>query len=587
MLIESIHSPADVKKLSSADMRHLASEIRELLIKKLHKHGGHVGPNLGFVEATIALHYVFNSPEDKIVFDVSHQTYPHKMLTARAGAWLDEARYDDVSGYSEPSESPHDHFIIGHTSTSISLAAGLAKARDLLGQKHNVIAVIGDGSLSGGEAFEGLDNLAEQGTNAIVVFNDNQMSIAENHGGLYQSLAELRASNGQAPGNYFKALGLDYRYVADGNDVDALIAAFSEVKDIGHPVVVHINTVKGKGYAPAESNKEAWHWTMPGFDIATGARKSGEWIGSRVADHLLAKMQEHPDLVVINAAVPAMLGFDKTRRERAGRQFVDVGICEEHACAFASAIAKGGARPVWSVASTFLQRTYDQLSQDLCINNNPATILVTAASLLGMNDVTHLCWFDIPLLCNIPNMTYFCPTSEAEYFAMMDWAIAVRERGPVAIRQPENGVATNDAAILQDYSSCGYDITRHGSDVAILGLGNFYKLVGELADALAEKGINATLVNPRGATIIDTNTLESLKAEHKVVITLEDGVVDGGFGDKIARYYGNSSMRVLVRGAAKKFEDRYAYSSILEANGLTVPQLVASATAALAATRPQ
>lgn len=572
MNVMDIKGPEDLKKMDRSEFPALAQEMRRMLIEKLHAHGGHAGPNFGFVEATIALHTVFNSPVDKFVFDVSHQTYPHKMLTGRMEAFADPAHYDDVSGYSEPDESPHDHFIIGHTSTSISLAAGLAKARDLRNEKFNVIAVIGDGSLSGGEAFEGLDNVAEQGTNMIIVFNDNQMSIAENHGGLYRSLAELRRTNGTSPCNYFKALGLDYRYVAEGNNVEKLIAAFEEVKDIDHPVVVHVNTIKGFGYAPAVADKEAWHWTTPGFDIATGKREGGEWLGTRVADHLLKKMKEMPELVVINAAVPSMCGFDRTRRALAGKQFVDVGICEPHACAFASGIAKGGGRPVWSVISTFIQRTYDQLSQDLCINSNPAVILVTTGSLLGMNDVTHLGWFDIPLLSNIPNLTYLCPTSEKEYFAMMDWAIA-QTRQPVAIRQPENEVMENEVAILKDYTGCGYEITRAGKDVAVLGLGNFHKLGSELLDALAAKGIRGTLVNPRGATVLDADVLENLKKEHRLTVTLEDGVIDGGFGEKIARYYGTSGMKVLVKGAPKQFADRYDYDRFLRDCGLTVGQM--------------
>lgn len=574
MNVLDIKGPEDVKRLPREELPALAKEMRRMLIEKLHATGGHAGPNLGFVEATIALHRVFNSPTDKIVFDVSHQCYPHKMLTGRMQAFADPAHYGDVSGYTAPAESPHDQFVVGHTSTSVSLATGLAKARDLRGESYNVIAVIGDGSLSGGEAFEGLDNLAEQGTNAIVVVNDNQMSIAENHGGLYASLARLRESNGADPLNYFKVLGLDYRYVADGNDIDALEAAFRDVKDIDHPVVVHINTEKGRGYAPAIVDKEGWHWTMPGFDVATGAREGGEWIGTRVADHLLAKMKENPRLVVINAAVPITLGFDKARRMAAGRQYVDVGICEEHACAFASGIAKGGARPVWGVVSTFIQRTYDQISQDLCLNENPAVILVTMASLMGMNDATHIGFFDIPLLISIPNLVYLCPTCEKEYFAMMDWAIS-QTAHPIAIRQPENGVMENDVTILDDYADCGYEVTHRGRRVAIIGLGNFYKLGGELREALAAKGIDATLINPRGATVLDVATLDALTMDHEIVVTLEDGVVDGGFGEKIARYYGPSEMKVLVKGAAKKFADRYDYTEILKDNGLTVEQIVA------------
>lgn len=575
----SIKGPADVKAVPADKVTDLCDEMRKALVLRASKHTGHVGPNLGFIEAAVALHRVFNSPVDKIVFDVSHQCYPHKMLTGRMLAYVDEAHYDDVSGYTEPSESPHDHFIVGHTATSVSLATGLAKARDLRGEKFNVIAVIGDGSLSGGEALEGLNNAAEQGTNLIVVFNDNQMSIAEPHGGFYGSLARLRETNGTDPCNFFKAMGFDYVYVAKGNDEAAVEAAFRQVKDSPRPVVVHLNTEKGHGWKPATDNKEAWHWGMAPFDPVTGKSllpppPADGWIGSRFAEHLLAKMAADPKVVVINAAVPAMLGFTKANRERAGKQFVDVGICEEHAVAFASAIAKGGAKPVYSVVSTFVQRAYDQLSQDLCVNDNPATIVVTTGGLATMNDVTHLCWFDIPLLSNIPNLVYLCPTSEKEYFAMLDWSID-HTGHPVAIREPANGVRENDVEILSDYSGrIRYDVTRHGRGVAILGLGNYYALGAELADALKEKGIAATLVNPRAASELDEETLNGLKADHALVVTLEDGVVDGGFGEKVARFYGSTEMKVLVRGAGKKFADRYAVSEFLATNRLTVPLLV-------------
>ncbi len=575
----TIKGPADVKAVPVERVNDLCAAMREALIVRAAKHTGHVGPNLGFIEATVALHRVFNSPEDKIVFDVSHQSYPHKMLTGRMRAYVDAAHYDEVSGYSEPSESVHDHFVVGHTATSVSLATGLAKARDLRGEKYNVIAVIGDGSLSGGEAFEGLNNAAEQGTNLIVLFNDNQMSIAEVHGGFYKSLAALRATNGKSECNYFKALGFDYVYVAEGNNEAAVEAALRRVKDSPRPVVVHLNTEKGHGWAPAVKDKEAWHWGAAPYDAVTGESltppSADGWIGSRLADHLLAKMAVDPLLVVINAAVPGMIGFDRAKREKAGRQFVDVGICEEHAVAFASAIAKGGAKPVYAVVSTFLQRTYDQLSQDLCINDSPATILVTTGTLLGLNDVTHLGWFDIPLLSNIPNLVYLCPTSEKEYFAMLDWSIDHKEH-PVAIRQPENGVKENDVEILADYSGVvKWNVTKRGSSVAIIGLGSFYKLGAEVVAGLAEKGIAATLVNPRCASALDVETLAALQKDHSLFVTLEDGVVDGGFGEKVARYFAMTpNVRVMVRGGEKKFADRYGYDEILAANRLTAPQIV-------------
>ena len=568
MYLENIYSPADVKKLSEKELNELGGEIRAALLQKLSEHGGHFGPNFGMVEATIALHYVFNSPKDKIVFDVSHQSYVHKMLTGRKDAFLHPEKYDNVSGYTEPQESEHDFFIIGHTSTSVSLASGLAKGRDLTGGNENIIAVIGDGSLSGGEAFEGLDYVAELGTNMIIIVNDNQMSIAENHGGLYKNLKELRDSNGQCECNFFKAMGLDYIYVNDGNDVQALIEAFSKVKDIQHPIVVHINTLKGKGYERAEQDKETYHWRTP-FNPETGEAK-------------VNYEEEDSRVVTITSGTPAVLGFTPDRRKEAGKQFVDVGIAEEHAVALASGIAANGGKPVYGVYSTFIQRSYDQLSQDLCINNNPAVLLVFWGTLSGMNDVTHLCFFDIPLISNIPNMVYLAPTCKEEYLAMLEWSIRQNEY-PVAIRVPATDVITCGEPVETDYSVLNrYKVTHRGSKVAILALGSFYGLGQSVASLLKEKAnIDATLINPRYITGVDNELMDELKADHELVITLEDGVLDGGFGEKIARYYGATNMKVLNFGAKKEFVDRYDIQEFLRANHLTDEQIVEDITAVI------
>ena len=570
MIIEKIMSPKDLKGLSVAEMEQLAAEIRSLLIAKLSKHGGHCGPNLGMVEATIAMHYVFESPRDKMVFDVSHQSYAHKMLTGRAEAFLSEEHYDDVSGYTEPSESAHDHFIIGHTSTAVSLAGGLAKGRDLRGESGNVIAVVGDGSLSGGEALEGLDWAAELGTNFIIVVNDNQMSIAENHGGLYANLAELRQSNGACECNLFRAMGLDYIYVDRGNDIASLIEAFAKVKDVDHPIVVHINTLKGKGYAPAVADKETWHWTMP-FDPATGQPLNPidfETYNELTAKHLLQRMKEDPSICAITAGTPGTWGWTPERRAEAGRQYVDVGIAEEHAVALASGIAKAGGKPVFGVASSFIQRAYDQVSQDLCINDNPATLLVVWGSLMSLNDVTHLCHFDIPLLCNIPNLVYLAPTNREEYLAMLDWSLEYREH-PVAIRVPVVAVAPAEYPVDTDYSELNrYQVVKRGSEVAVLALGNFFQMGASVVRLLEAQGIDATLINPRYISGVDANLLNKLAADHRVVVTLEDGVLDGGFGEKIARFYGPSAVKTLCYGARKQFVDRYSRSEFLAANRL-------------------
>ena len=576
MLLEHIQSPADVKKLSLAEMNTLAEDIRTLLIEKLSRHGGHCGPNLGMVEATIALHYVFDSPRDKIVFDVSHQSYPHKMLTGRVAAFLSESHYDDVSGYSEPSECEHDFFVIGLTSTSVSLAGGLAKGRDLRGETGNVIAVIGDGSLSGGEALEGLDWAAELNSNFIIVVNDNQMSIAENHGGLYENLAELRRSHGNCENNLFRAMGLDYVYVDKGNDLSSLIEAFRKVKDTNHPVVVHINTLKGKGYAPAEEDKETWHWTMP-FEISTGALKQkniGEDYNSLTAAHLLQCMKDDKTVCAITAGTPGIWGWTPARRQEAGKQFVDVGIAEEHAVALASGMAKAGGKPVFGVCSSFLQRAYDQVSQDLCINDNPATLLVLWGSLTSMTDVTHLCHFDIPLLSGIPNLVFLAPTNREEYLAMLDWSLAY-DRHPVAIRVPVGEPRSATRPVPTDFSELNKsELVSRGKDVAILGLGNFLALGEQVSSALKDRGIEATLINPRFISGLDESLLDSLVSDHRLVVTLEDGALEGGYGEKVARHFGPTSVKTLCFGARKEFVDRYAPADFFAANHLTVPQIV-------------
>ena len=576
MYIEKINQPTDVKNLNSEQLHVLADEMRQALLQKLSKHGGHFGPNLGMVEATIALHYVFNSPTDKIVYDVSHQSYPHKMLTGRKDAFLYEDKYDDVSGYSNPDESDHDFFTIGHTSTSVSLACGLAKGRDLKGDNENIIAVIGDGSLSGGEALEGLDFASELNSNLIIVVNDNDMSIAENHGGLYKNLKQLRDTDGKSECNLFKSMGLDYVFVKDGNDIDSLITAFEQVKDSTYPVVVHICTQKGKGYKIAEENKENWHYCGP-FNLETGksdmSQDGGEDYSSMTADILLKKMKEDKTVVGITSATPTVFGFTEDKRKEAGSQFVDVGIAEETAVALASGIAKSGGKPVYGVYSTFIQRTYDQLSQDLCINNSPATILVYWASVYGMNDVTHLGIYDIPMMSNIPNLVYLAPTTKEEYLAMLDWSIEQNDH-PVAIRVPIS-VVSDGKKVTKDFSKLNeYEVTQNGSKIAIVALGSFYSVGAKTAEIIDNKtDVKPTLINPIYITGTDDKLLEQLKENHDIVITVEDGVLDGGFGEKIARFYGNSDVKVLNYGLKKEFLDRYNPQEIVKANRLTPEQI--------------
>lgn len=584
MYIENINSPADVKELNIMQLNVLAEEMRHAILTRASRHGGHFGPNFGMVEAIIAMHYVFDSPKDKIVFDVSHQCYPHKMLTGRKDAYLYEEHYDDVSGYTNPDESEHDFFTVGHTSTSISLACGLAKARDLNGEDGNVIAVIGDGSLSGGEALEGLDFASELNGNMIIVANDNDMSIAENHGGLYANLKLLRETNGQAECNLFKAMNLDYIYVDKGNDIASLIEAFEKVKDTKKAVVVHINTLKGKGYAPAEQNKEEWHWHMP-FDIATGESlfKGGEPDFSDASlEYLLKKMDEDKSVVAITAGTPTVMGFTADMRAKAGKQFVDVGIAEETAVALASGIAANGGKPVFGVYSSFIQRAYDQITQDVCINGNAVTFTVFAGSVYGMNDVTHLGLQDIPMLNSIPGLVYLAPVTKEDYIAMLDWSLT-QNAYPVAIKIPGGSMISTGVPVTKDFSKLDtYEITKKGSRVAILGLGTFYENAVKAADILkSSHGIDATVINPYYISGIDADTLNELKKDHAVVATLEDGYLEGGFGAKIAAFYGSSDMKVLNFGIKKEFIDRYDVSEVLKDNHLTPEQIAEDIAATL------
>ena len=587
MYIEKIQSPADLKGMDIATLNIVADEVRQAVLNRVSKHGGHIGPNLGFVEATVALHYVFNAPEDKFVFDVSHQCYPHKVLTGRAAGFL--GNVDDmnaISGYSSPAECPeYDNFEVGHTSTSISLATGLQKARDVKGTKENIIAIIGDGSLSGGEAFEGLDEASELGTGIIIIVNDNEMSIAENHGGIYKNLRALRESRGECEHNWFKAWGFEYKYLEEGNDIERLIEVFRSVKDTNRPTVVHIHTEKGHGYAPAVKNKEAWHWGMP-FNLDDGSRpvrnadgtvpevKPCETYPELFSDWMLSEMKKDKTLIAVTAGTPTAAGFTADKRKEAGSQHLDMGIAEEQAVAMISGMAKGGLRPVWSVYSTFIQRTYDQIAQDLCINSNPAVINVVGGGVNSMNDITHICLFDIPMLCSIPGLIYLAPTTCEEYFAMMRWAI-LQDKKPIAIRVPSNGVVHTTENVDEEYSyESKYKVMHEGSKVAIIAAGSFYQKGENVVRLLADKGIDATLVNPRYLNEVDADSLEALKTNHKLVVTLEDGCKDGGFGERIASYYGTSDMKVLVCGIKKGLYDRYDVEQLLKNNRLLDEQIV-------------
>lgn len=571
--LKDIHSPKDIKNLTTGELTTLSGKLRKVHLDKLAAHGGHVGPNLGVVEATVALHYVFNAPEDKIVFDVSHQSYVHKVLTGRIGAFLDPIHYNDVTGYTCPRESDYDLFEIGHTSTSISLATGLAKARDLKGEKYNVVAFIGDASLGGGEALEGLDYAPELGTNFIVVLNDNQMSIAENHGALYDHLTALRESKGTSENNIFKALGYDYIYVRDGNDVASLVKAYEKAKDADHAVLIHINTMKGNGFAPAEANKERFHYSAP-FSETDGAllnvspQKSYTDI---FTEHMLKRMGADGNVVTLTAGTPGAIGFTPDKRQIAGKQFVDVGICEQDAVAMAAGLAKGGAKPVFGVMATFVQRAYDQLSHDVSINGLHVSVVDFGGGVFGISDMTHLGFFDIAMISNIPAIRFLAPATKEEYVAMIDYALDSCD-GPVVVRTPGGAVVSVDVPVNTDFNR--YDIIEQGSEVAIIAEGPFLQTAKQAADILRRKGICPTVINPRILSSVDSETLDGLK-NYRKVLTVEDGIVDGGFGQKVAAYLGSSPVQVVCLGLKKEFLDRYNVGEVLKANSLT-PEQIAS-----------
>ena len=585
MIISHIASPADVKALDRSELPTLCQEIRQAILASSAAVGGHVAPNLGAIELECALHRVFSSPHDKIIFDVSHQTYAHKMLTGRADAFCDPAHYLEVSGFSNPLESEHDLFAMGHTSTSIGLALGMAYARDLAHETHDVIAVIGDGSLSGGLAFEGLDNAADLMSGLIIIVNDNDHSIAENHGGLYRNLALLRESKGRAQDNYFRTLGLDYRYLDDGNDVLALVDALEELRGIDHPVVLHVRTVKGMGYAPAEADPEGWHHVGP-FDLATGAREPRKPVAPHAnyaeltASCLVSAMERDPRVVAVSAATPYIMGFTPERRAQAGRQFLDVGIAEEHAVTLVTALAEGGAKPVLGIYGTFLQRAYDELWHDLCLNAAPATILVYGSSVFGTTDQTHLGYFDIAMLGDMPGLRYLAPTNPEEYTAMLSWSLEQREM-PVAIRvpvvsapAPADGPACDDAA----FDTPAYQVVRSGSKIAVLALGDFFDLGAQVVDEIERRsGERATLVNPRFITGLDHACLQRLSRTHDLIVTIEDGVLEGGWGEKVARYLGPLGTRVRCFGVHAGFPDRYDPKELLAHDGMTVDAMATEA----------
>ena len=574
MYLEKINGPKDVKKLKISELQTLANEVRSAAINKISKAGGHCGPNLGVVEMTVALHYVFDSPSDKIVYDVSHQCYPHKILTGRKQAYLEDGHYKDVTGYTNPNESEHDHFIVGHTSTSISLALGLAKGRDVNGKKENIIALIGDGSLTGGQALEGLDYAGEYDKNLIIIVNDNEQSIAENHGGIYKTLKTLRDTNGESENNVFKSFGLDYKYLADGHDIEKLVELFNSVKDIDHPIVLHIHTIKGKGLTFAETKREAYHSGGP-FNVENGEYKfKGD--GEKIVDKLVKELLDtNPKAVLLNAGTPTSVGMTKEIRDeyRNRGQFVDVGIAEENAMAMASGVAKNGGTVVFGTFAPFLQRTYDQLSHDLCLNDNPATILVLLPGVYGMNSNTHIALCDIQQFCHVPNLIYLAPSCEEEFEKAFKFA-TTQKAHPVGIRVAGN-LAKSGIEDKTDYTIYNKNkVVKKGEKVAIFAVGTLLDIALDVAKKIKEElNVDITVVNPLFLTGLDEKLLTNLTKNHNLVITIEDGEVFGGYGQNIASFYGESDIKVKNYGISKEFHTDFKAEELLAQSGISVENL--------------
>lgn len=578
-IIKKIKSPADIKAMTMDELRQAAFQMRDAVLYRTSLFSGHVGPNLGDIEAVIAMHYVFDAPEDRLVLDVSHQDFPHKMITGRVDGFINPDDFAKVGEYTDPKESPeYDLFYAGHTSPSISLCAGLARARDLKGEKYNVVAFIGDGSLSGGEAFEGLNVAGAMKSNLIIIVNDNQMAIAENHGGIYNNLRELRETNGTASDNLFRAFGLDYVYVAEGNNLEKVIEAYRKVKDSDHPVVVHLNTQKGEGYAPAERDRERFHWSVP-FDLATGDPKvfaNGPDYSDILCDFIMEKHRTEPKLLVVSSATPDSFGLDAAKRAALGDHFLDTNIAEQTAVAVMAGAARNGAKAIYPVVSTFLQRAYDQLMEDWAMDNSPALMVVDSTGVRGIPDLTHLGFWDIPMITSIPEIVYLAPTNAEEFRAMLEWGFTQNEH-KVAVRVPTYSFEHADTPVDTDYSDLNrFKVVKEGKDVAVIAAGDFMAKGKEVVGLLAEKGIDATLINPRFVSGVDMALIKGLSANHRLVVTIEDGSVEGGFGQRVASAVGPTGMRCLNFGLAKKFEDHYEVDALEKANNLEPAQIAAA-----------
>ena len=611
MVLEKIEHENDIKRINKNELPILAEEIRSFLIDKISKTGGHLASNLGVVELTMALHLAFDLPEDKIIWDVGHQSYTHKLLTGRKAGFDELRKYGGMSGFPKRHESDCDCFDTGHSSTSISAGLGYAMAREITGEKYKVISVIGDGALTGGMAYEALNNASKLKSNLIIVLNDNKMSISENVGGVSRYLSGLRTAesyqglkNGITnslnsipkygerivekirktkngikqlviPGMLFENMGILYLGPVDGHNIPAMVKLFKEASKVEGPVLVHVITEKGKGYLPAERHPARFHGTEA-FDVETGLPlvKRVKANYTDIFSTVMRKLGDRDEKVVaITAAMADGTGL-KRFRNMFPERFFDVGIAEEHAVTFAAGLAAAGLKPIVAVYSSFLQRAYDQIEQEMCINQIPATMIVTHASVFGHHNDTHIGILDIPLLANIPNLTYLAPVNKEEYLAMLDWSIDQKEK-PVAIRVPWTGVKHSDYDVAEEYDKVSYMVMQKGQDVCILALGGFYELGVKTAALIKEtKNIQPTIINPRFITGLDENRLDWVLENHKIVVTIEDGILSGGFGSKIAQYYSDKDIKVYNFGFSMDIPRTYEPAELMAENSLTEEKIV-------------
>ena len=584
MLLENITGAEDVRKLSLKEQKILAKEVRRFIIEKMSDNGGHLASNLGVVELTIALFHALNLLKDKIVWDVGHQCYTHKILSGRRDDFALLRKFKGISGFPKREESPYDCFNTGHSSTSISAALGIAEGRDLLGEDYTVLAVIGDGALTGGMAYEALNNASKMKKNFIIILNDNEMSIAKNVGGMSTYLNGIRSHKGYTrfkenlasslgkiplvgnrlverlkntknsikqllvPGMLFENMGLTYLGPVDGHNLHALEQVIHEAKRIDHAVLVHVLTKKGKGYAPAEQNPSVFHGVGP-FDIATGKSKKESTEKSYTdifAESLIKEGKEDSRIVAITAAMPDGTGL--TKFEKAfPKRFFDVGIAEAHAVTSAAGLASAGLKPVFAVYSSFLQRAYDQIVHDVCLQKLPVVFAIDRAGLVGADGETHQGIFDISYLRSIPNMTVMAPKNAKELTAMLHFALQFQ--GPIAIRYPR-GTAYQGFSEKQEpieYGKAEILIEKQTGKIALLALGSMVSTGEHIVEKMAKKGVNLSLVNARFAKPIDTEMLDKLSEKgYRKILTLEEGVCSGGFGEAVLSYMETHHKEVFV-----------------------------------------